>query len=494
MTEPEASKSVSSKAPSSMALKQRLASLSSDKLGALQRRAQQQKRSRYEPIRAQPDAAVYPLSFHQRRVWIIEQFQPGTPLYNVTRAIRMRGPLNRGALKSALQSLLDRHEVLRTTCHMLDGGPVQRINASSELQLPVIDLRTAAEDRDSAEWLLQQRLTAEGRRGFDLSADLMLRAALFQLADNEHVLQVTIHHVACDGWSLRLLFNELAGLYGGFCSDQMTELAPIGLRYVDFARWQQEPQQRELLEERVQWWKRQLAGAPPVLELATDRRRPQIQSGSGAVQPLRIPSDLLEQLEMFCREEDATLYMALLAGFFILLHRYTGMEDFLVGSATAGRHRPETQGIVGFFVDIIVLRADLSGEPTSRQVLQRVRQTVIDAVQHSDMPFDRLVESLDLPRDLSRHPLFQVLFNAPPQYSLELHDLQVSPVDVDLQVSRFDLTMTFADGANRTTGMTWNTDLFNADTVQRMLGHYCVLLKAVSVDPDQPVGQLPMLT
>jgi non-ribosomal peptide synthetase component F len=291
-----------------------------------------------------------------------------------------------------------------------------------------------------------------------------------------------------------VLFHELAGLYRGFCSDQATELAPIGLRYVDFARWQREPQQRELTEERVQWWKRQLAGAPPVLDLATDRRRPRLPSGSGAFQPLEIPPDLLEQLEMFRRKEDATLYMVLLTGFFILLHRYTGMEDFLVGSATAGRNRPETRGIVGFFVDTVVLRADLSGEPTLRQVLQRVRQTVIDAVKHSDMPFDQLVMSLDLPMDPSRHPLFQVLFNAPPQYPLELHDLEVSPVDVDLQVSRFDLTMTFSDGANRTTGVNWNTDLFDADTVQRMLGQYRGLLRVISGVPDQPVRRLPLLT
>ena len=481
-------------ASSPTALKQRLARLSPEKLAALQQRLQQQERSGYEPLCALPAEAVYPLSFHQQRLWFIEQFHPGTPLYNVTRAIRMRGLLNRGALKSALESLVHRHEALRTTFHMVDDEPVQQINTFPGLQLPFVDLRTASGDREITASVLRQQLSDEGRRPFDLSLDLMLRAVLYQLADDEHVLQITIHHLSCDGWSFQLLFNELSVLYRGICSAQSVKLPPIALRYVDFVRWQKKPRQSELFAERVRWWKRQLADAPQVLELATDRPRPQIESGSGAFQPLEFPSDLLAQLETFSRKESVTLYMTLLAGFFILLHRHTGMEDFLVGSADAGRHRPETHQTVGFFVDTVVLRADLSGDPTARQVLQRVRQTVIDGVNYGDVPFNHILQSLALPRDLSRPPLIQILFNALPQYSLELGDLAVSPVKVDLQTSRFDLEMTYADGANRSTGMTWNTDLFNVDTIQRMLGHYCTLLKAIIADPNQPVRQLPLLT
>lgn len=478
-------------------IEQRLANLTPEKLAALQKRLQKRESAGYSPIPALVDEAVYPLSFHQRRLWFIEQLQPGTPLYNVTRAIRLRGPLNRGALKSALQSLSDRHEALRTTFHTRNGEPVQRINPAPELQLPVVDLRQRGEHGGSKESQLQRELTAEARRIFDLSADPMLRAVLFRLADDEHVLQLTIHHLACDGWSFKVIFGELAVLYEGLCEEgRARELPPIGLRYVDFARWQREPRQGELFEQGVRWWKHQLADAPPVIELATDRPRPNIDSGSGAFHPLEIPSHLLERLQLLGRENDATLFMVLLTGFFILLHRYTGMKEFLVGSATAGRQRPESHGIVGFFVDTVALRANLSGNPTAREVLRQVRKTVVDAVSHSDVPFERIVESLDLPRDLGRHPLVQVLFNAPPQYVLELRELEISPVDVDLQISRFDLEMTYSGGANtnRSTGVAWNTDLFDEDTIHRLLGHYLVLLKGIATDADQHIGKLPLLT
>ncbi|CAN5342232.1 hypothetical protein BH24PSE2_BH24PSE2_12570 [soil metagenome] len=471
-------------ASSATALKQRLAGLSPEQLAVLQKRLQQQDRSAYAAIYRLPDADAYPLSLHQRRLWFIEQFQPGTPLYNVTRAMRIRGPLDREALTRALRSLIARHEVLRTTFHVLDGEPVQRIHNAPEFELPLVHIESS----------LQERLTAEGRRVFDLAADLMLRGVLYRLAGDEHVLQVTIHHLACDGWSLQLLFDELSKLYRGFCSGQAAELPLVRHRYVDFARWQREPRQMKRFAERTRWWRDQLAGAPPILELPIDRPRPRIASGSGAIQRFEIPSKLREQLERLAKEEDATLYMALLAGFVTLLYRYTGMEDFLVGSATAGRHRPETHGIIGFFVDTIVLRADFTGNPTAREVLRRLRTTVIDAVEHSDVPFERVVESLDVLRELGRRPLFQVLFNVPPQYSVELYNLDVSPINVDLQISRFDLDMTYADGANRTTGITWNTDLFDAEMIRRMAGHYCVLLAAMAEYPDRSAHDLPLLT
>ena len=471
-------------------LEQRLADLPPDKLAALHKRLLQ-KRQSYQPIRRFPDEACYPLSFHQQRLWFIEQLQPETPLYNVSRAMHLRGPLQYPALKAALQALLDRHAALRTTFHVLDGEPMQRINAASELELPIVDVQTDGADVEAS---LALHLSEEGQRIFDLAADVLFRPVLFRLADDQHVLQLTIHHLACDGWSLVLLFNELAVLYRGFCSGRVCELPPAVLRYVDFARWQREPQQQLLFAARIQWWQRQLAEAPAVLALATDKPRPPINSGSGAFMQLEIPAELREQLESLARREDVTLYMILLAGFFILLHRYTGMEKFLVGTASAGRHRPETHSIVGFFVDTVVLEADFSGDPAVRDVLQRVQQTVINAVKHSDVPFDRIVESLDLPRDLSRHGLFQVLFNAPPQYELDFDGLEATPVKVDAQISRFDLEMTFAEGANKSTGITWNTDLFDAGTIQRMLGHYTVLLRAIATSPDQPVCKMPLLT
>jgi len=473
---------------------QRLAGLSPQKRAMLQKRLEQRRGASDGSTLDLPDEADYPLSFNQRRLWFMEQFQPGTPLYNVSRAIRMRGPLDRAALKSSLQSLVDRHEALRTTIQMINGEPVQRVERPRAPEIPLVDLRSQAGRGDGTESILQERLTAEGRRVFDLSTDLMLRAALYQLAGDEHVLQLTMHHLACDGWSLQMLLNELAELYRSFLSGRSIELPPPRQRYVDFARWQRAPGQSKRFDELCRWWNDRLSGAPQILELPTASPRPPVPSGSGFFQPLQISPDSLRRLESFGREEGATTFMSLLAGFFILLHRYTGLEDFLVGSATAGRHRHETNEIVGFFVDTVVLRADLTDQPTAREVLRRVRQTVIDAISHSELPFDQLVESLNLEKDLSRQPLVQVLFNAPPQYSLEIHPLAVSPVDVDLKVSRFDLEVTFSDGDNRTTGITANADLFDAKTIERMVEHYRVVLNSIASSPDQPVRQLPLLT
>jgi amino acid adenylation domain-containing protein len=479
--------------PLRAALRARLEGLSPEQLAAVQARLRQRQRSADE-IRLLPDAEFYPLSLHQRRLWLIEQLQPGTPLYHVTRAVRIRGALDRQTLRVALQTLVDRHAALRTTMHQIDGAPVQRIVASAELQLTLVDLRGAERGREGVESALHQRLTDEGRRSFDLAADLMLRAVLYELGEREHVLQFTLHHLACDGWSLGLLFDELSALYRAFREGQECPLPAIDLRYVDFARWQGEPRQAARLEPRIAWWKRQLSGTPSVLELPTDHPRPRLESGAGAVYRFELPAELRVRLERLGREEQATFYMTLLAGLFLLLHRYTGMETFLVGSATAGRQRPETHALVGFFVDTLVLRADLSGEPTVRQLLRRVRQTVIDAVEHSDVPFERIVETLDLPRDSSRQPLIQVLCNAPPQYHLELDDLELSPVHIDLHASRFDLELTYSDGDNQTTGITWNTDLFERATIRRMAGHYLTLLDAMAREPEQPASRLPLLS
>ena len=477
-----------------LALRQRLARLSPEKLAALQRRLESKPRSGYEPVAKSPNQESYPLSLHQQRLWFIEQLRPGTPLYNVARATRILGPLNKRALHSALQLLVDRHETLRTTFHLQDSGPAQRISASRVLKVSVVDLRPVADDRADLESLLAQKLTEESRRTFDLAADLMLRTVLYQIDDDEHVLSIVMHHLVCDGWSLQLLFDELAVFYRNGCAEQRLELPPKQLRYVDFVRWQRQPRQQKMFAKGVQWWKDQLADAPQMLELTTDRPRPQIESGAGEFEPLRLSSELRQQLERLGQQEDATLFMTLLAGFFILLHRFTRMEDFLVGSATTGRNRAETHGMIGFFVDTVVLRADLSGSPSARQVLRRVRHTLLEAIEHSDVPFDYVVDSLNLPKDLSRHPLFQVFFNAPPQYSLQLHGLQLSPIHVAQRIARFDLEMSYSSGPNRQTGISWATGLFSSNTIRRMCGHYTVLLEAIAADPDRPVRQLPLLS
>jgi amino acid adenylation domain-containing protein len=475
-------------------IQQRIADLSPQKREVLQKKLLEKRKVHYSPIRPNPNQVEFPLSFNQRRLWFIEQLFVGKPLYNITRAIRIRGPLNLDALRSSLQTLVARHEALRTTYHWADGEPVQRIRSPQPLQMSLVDLCAGESDPQEIEQRLKNGLTTEGKRVFNLSEDLMLRAVLYQITGDEVVLQLTIHHLSCDGWSLQILFSELASLYRAFSTGQAVEPTTHSIRYGDFACWQREPRQQQVYAERLKWWTAQLAGAPTTMELATDGPRPRMESGVGAIQPFAISADTLDQLRTIGRDEDATLYTVLLTGFFILLHRYTGMEDFVVGSAIAGRNHPDTQSLVGFFVDTVALRADLSGNPTARQLLQRVRQTVLEAVQHSELPFDQLVSGLGLPRNLDRHPLFQIIFNTPPQYSVELHNLEVLPINVDLGISRFDLEMTYAAGANRTTGLTWSTDLFTADTVKRMANHYCAVLKAMTTNVDQPVYQLPLLS
>lgn len=473
-------------------LKKRVANLSPEKLAALQKKLRHKKRRRYDPIVALGEEEYYPTSLPQRRVCFLEELQPGTPRYNVSRAIGMQGPLNKQALEFALQSLVDQHEALRTTFHMIGGEFVQKITPPSKLPYSIEELCEPSEALKGHDNRLTRKLTLEGRRTFDLSSDLMIRAALYHLAEEDHVLQITIHHLACDGWSLGLLFRDLATNYRAFLSgERKYELRKTAIRYVDFARWQRRFEQNELVGERVRWWLHQLKDAPTTLNLPIDRKRPDLDSGSGALTTLHIPGELFRRLESLAQGEGATLFMILLEVFFILMHRHAEMEDFLVGSIIAGRHRPETEEIVGFFADTVVLRADLSGNPSLSHLLKRVRQTVVNAIKHGDVPFERIVEAIQVPRNLNCHPVFQVLFNAPPQSHLDLRDLEVSTVQLDLKTTHFDLVMTYLDGTNPVVALKWNTDLFNLSFIREMLGQYATLLQAIAHNFNQLLGDLP---
>ena len=319
----------------------------------------------------------------------------------------------------------------------------------------------------------------------------MIRAVLYSLSKEDFVLQITIHHLACDGWSLGLLLRDLALNYRKLVSGGTTDPVPkTRVRYVDFARWQRQNPKNTSSQKNVLWWLNQLKGAPTQINLSADKTRPNYDSGSGSLATLTIPRELFGKLEHFTREEGATLYMILLGTFFILLQRHTGMDDFLVGSVTASRHRPDTNEIVGFFADTVVLRADLSGDPTIRQLLKRVQQTVISAIEHGDVPFEQIVDALQVSRSLDRHPVFQVLFNAPPKYDVDLEDLCVSNLQLDLKTSHFDLEMSYLGGANPTINLNWNTDLIDQRTAERMLDHYGALLHGIADDFDQPIGSI----
>ncbi|MFB3092706.1 MAG: condensation domain-containing protein, partial [Dehalococcoidia bacterium] len=349
-----------------------------------------------------------PLSFAQQRLWFLEQWEPNSSIYNVPVALRLTGPLNVAALEQSLNEISRRHEALRTTFSVVDGQPAQVIAPKLNLTLPVLDLRELTEIERDAE--VQRLVVEEAQAPFDLAQGPLLRASLLRLGQEEHVLMLTMHHVVSDGWSLNVLFRETTTLYQAFSTGEPSPLPEIPIQYADFALWQRQWLQGEELESQLAYWKEQLDGIPPVLELPTDRPRPAVETFRGAQQFLLLPDALTRSLKALSQREEVTLFMTLLAAFQTLLHRYTGQDDILVGFPIANRNRAEIEGLIGFFVNTLVLRTDLSGEPTFRELLGRVREVALDAYTHQDLPFEKLVAELHPERDISRNPLFQVIF------------------------------------------------------------------------------------
>ena len=447
------------------------------------------------PIVPVPRDGELPLSFAQQRLWFIDQLEPGGSVYNFPAAVRLKGPLNVAALKHSLHEIVKRHEALRTTFAIVDGRPVQVIAPLLTLPLPIVDLRYLPETEREAE--VQRRATNEAQRPFDLAEGPLVRTTVLRLDENEHVGLLTMHHIVSDGWSTGILIREMAVLYDAFCSDRPASLPQLPIQYADFAHWQRDWLQGEVLETQLGYWKRQLLGAPPLLELPADHPRPAVQTFHGAHQSILLPKTVGDGLKALSRQEGATLFMALLAAFTILLHGYTNQDDLVVGTPTANRNRLEIEGLIGFFVNTLVLRTDLSDNPSFRDLLRRVREVCLGAYAHQDLPFERLVEELHPTRDLSRNPLFQVMFvlqNASLQ-PVELPGLSLSPVEVDTSTTHFDLTLHIVDTEHGLVGtLAYNTDLFDAVTITRMLGHFRTLLESVAATPERRVSDLPLLT
>ena len=435
-----------------------------------------------------------PLSFAQQRLWFLNQLEPESSFYNEPRVVRLTGYLNVEALEKSFNQIIARHEALRTVIAVVDGNPVQRIADRRIIELPVIDLRTFnSQDRD-----IQARrvITETIRRPFELSKDLMLRVLLLRLDDKEHILVLVKHHIASDGWSSGILWREVAAFYTAFSSGQPHDLPDLPVQYADYAAWQREWLQGDVLETQLSYWQKQLANLPPLL-LPTDRPRPAVQAFRGAKQTMVLSQDLSRALKELSRQEGVTLFMTLLAVFQVLLHRYTGQEDIAVGSLTAGRNRTEIEGLIGFFVNTLVLRADASGNPTFREFLGRVRESCLGAYAHQELPFEKLVEELKPERSLTHNPLFQVTFQLQnvPRSSLTLSGLKSEDMDLDVGISKFDLSMAMADNGEHVTGrLQYTSDLFNADTIQRMLGHYQTLIETIVANPDQRIAALSLLS
>ncbi|NVJ19217.1 non-ribosomal peptide synthetase/type I polyketide synthase, partial [Myxococcus sp. AM010] len=446
-------------------------------------------------LRPVPRDGNLPPSFAQQRLWLIDQLQPGGSQYNLPGAVRLEGALDTEALRRALEYLVRRHEPLRTCFVMRDGDPLQVIHPATDQALPLKDLTGLPQDDREAE---ARRLAAtEAGQPFDLSAGPLLRTLLLKLDAELHVLVLTMHHIVSDGWSLGVIVREVAAAYDAFAQGRSPALPPLPIQYADFASWQRQWLQGKVLTAQVDWWKEQLAGAPQVLDLPTDKPRPTQRSQFGELHPIHLPQDVVAPFLALARQAGGTPYMALLAVWQVLLARYSRQEDLLVGSPIAGRRHGEVEGLVGFFVNTLVLRARVRPRDSFRAFLSQVRDTTLAAYEHQDLPFEKLVEELQPRRDLGRNPLVQTFFSLmnTPTGPMRATGLTLRPADVDIATSRFDLGLVLMDDAEGLRGaIEYSTDLFDTATVARLAGHLRVLMASVAAAPDQPLGTLELLT
>ncbi|HVS52164.1 MAG TPA: amino acid adenylation domain-containing protein [Opitutaceae bacterium] len=446
-------------------------------------------------IPRRPERDDVPLSFAQERLWFLDQLEPGSAVYNVCQAVRLTGVLNAAALEQALNEIVRRHEILRTNFVAAEGRPVQVIAPSRPTSLTVVDLSAWRDGTAQDEW--RRRLQEESRRPFDLARDPLLRALLIRSSATDHTLMVTMHHIISDGWSVGIFLRELTTLYAASCSGAEPGLAELPVQYADYVFWERETLQGAAIERPMAYWKQQLQGPLPVLDLPVDRPRLAAPMSRGASHTVQLSRPLANALKALGQQEGATLFMTLLAAFQVLLYRWTGQDDIVVGSVVAGRRKVELERLIGFFVNTLVFRGDLRGNPRFRELLGRVREMSLEALAHQDLPFERLVQELRPDRTASRNPLFQVMFvlqNAP-MPPTELPRLTLEPLEVDTGTAKFDLTLSMVESAQGLrAALEYNADLFEPTTIQRLLGCYQTLLESVVADPEQPIATLPLLT
>lgn len=455
--------------------------------------ASRQETGSASPITRAERGGPLQLSFAQQRLWFLDQLDPGSAAYNVPAALRLKGRLDPAALGWALDEVVRRHESLRTSFAVVGGESVQVIAEAHKVEVPVLDLRPLSfRDRDEES---QHQMRQEAEAGFDLQHGPLLRARLLRLEDEVHLLLFTMHHIVSDGWSQGVLVREVGALYTAYTEGKPSPLTEPGLQYADYAAWQREWLRGEVLEGQLSYWRRQLGGELPLLALPTDRRRVVI-SGRGRRQGFKLGSEVTRELRTLSQREGCTLYMTLLAAFQTLLHRYTGQEDVVVGTAIANRTRPELEHLIGFFVNTLVLRTDLSGDPSFRELLKRVREVALGAYANQDLPFEKLVEELRPERDLNQQPLFQVMFmlQNTPEQSLELPNLSVEPANGYGGAVKFDLVLNMQETGDGLAGsFEYSTDLFDDSTIERMTRHFEMLLRGIVADVGETLSSLPLL-
>jgi amino acid adenylation domain-containing protein len=445
-------------------------------------------------IQKRANRDVYPLSFAQQRLWFLDRFDASTPAYNISMATRLDGPLDLDSLSRAFREITRRHEVLRSSYMPFEGQVIQIISKLSNESVPVVDLSALpAQTRENTRRLIVHDLS---QSTFDLAEGPLVKFTMLKMAPDQHVLSLTMHHIVSDGWSADILMRELVTLYAAFAAGQPSPLPELPIQYADFAHWQREYLSGETLKEQLEYWSRQLAGAPLLPQLPTDRVRPAVQTFRGARVHQEWNEELQQQLKRLSQAEGVTLFMMLLAAFQLVLARWSGQEEVVVGTPIAGRNHVETESLIGFFINTLVMRTSLSGNPSVRELLQRVREVCLQAYAHQDVPFEKLVEELQPERNLSHSPLFQVLFLM--QYAGKATDqvsaLTMTPLVADTNTAKFDLSLLIEDGeAGMVCGIEYNTDLFDAATMQRMLDHYQTLVEGFVKDTAQPISELSLL-
>ncbi len=414
-----------------------------------------------------------PVSFSQQRMWFLDQFEPGSPYYNIPTAVRLTGSVNVEVLTKCLNEIVQRHESLRTTFSTLNNLPIQVIHPNLTLSIPVTNLENLDFSQRQVEAMHLANL--EARQPFDLSKGPLLRVSLLRLAEHEHLFLLTMHHIISDGWSMGVFIHEMASRYEGYITGKPARLAELPIQYGDFSHWQREWLQGEILDKQLDYWLKQFSVPQNILELPTDHQRPAVLSSHGAAYSFSIPKTVTDSLRKLSQQNNATLFMTLLAAFQVLLYRYTGVEDLTVGTPIANRSRPELENLIGIFINTLALRTDLSGEPTFKELLARTREAALGAYAHQDVPFEVIVEKLQVERDLSHNPLFQVMLilqNAP-QQTIRLSGMTLETLEVHSGTSTFDLTLTLTeipDGLHAS--IEYNSDLFGQSTIERMFANW----------------------
>ena len=438
---------------------------------------------------------TFAVSFAQQRMWVLEQMTPDTAAYINTGGLRLRGNLHRRALEQAVTEIVARHETLRTIFPAVGGRPVQVVETPPSLSLLPHDLSHLSRQEREAE--VERRAVQEIHHPFDLATGPLFRSSLLRLDDEEHILLLSIHHIVFDGWSFGILIHELVQLYEAFAAELPSPLPALPLQYADYSQWQREWLEGPVMQEQLAFWHQQLRGPLPNLDLPTDRPRPPVQTVSGAAYHFSLLPATTTALKRLSHEEGTTLFMTLLTGFTMLLSRYSGQSDLLVGTPIANRTHAEVEGLIGCFINTLVLRTDLSNQPSLRELLKRIRKVALDAYAHQDVPFEQIVKELHPERDLSRSPLFQVMFamqNAP-QSPLKLKDMTVSMLETPLQVAKFDLSLFMWETAEGLEGyFEYNTDLFEESTLARMTQHLQRAFQVLGDHPDQLLSDLILLT